>query len=194
VSQVKEEKKKTYEEPIALQRKRLKATEIDSEQVEFKILDSEDIDDILSVLRRTAFEIGEKEKREVQEIIDYGLSYGAYVDRLLVGLTLIWPLCFNEQTKAIFKCSEKNALYMEDITILIAYEGKGIREKLLELSEQLGSSKGYKYLVSVCGENPKEDDIKMVIEQRGTKIERALLNAGYKFFKGEYGLTAYKRL
>ncbi|MEM4295429.1 MAG: hypothetical protein QXS91_01325 [Candidatus Anstonellales archaeon] len=187
-------KEKKIEEPIALERRRIKSFAVDSEQTEFKLLEKEDIDDVVSVLRRTAFEIGEKEIKELEEIIRYKTSYGAYVDRLLVGLSLSWPLCFNELTKSLYSCNEANTLYLQDIAILIAFEGHGIREKLIELTEQRAKEKKLNYVVCVCGENPKEDELNYVIEKRGTKLERALYNANYKFFKGHYGLTAYKRL
>ena len=190
-----EEKKKIIiREPVALERKRIRTLMADSEETEFKLLDFEDIDDIASVLRKVAFEIGEKEKKQIKEILADKCSYGAYVDRLLVGLSLSWKICFNESTKSIYKCPEKNSIIIEEIAILVAYEGKGIREKLIELTEKAAYEKSLMYVVCVCGENPKEDNVIDVIKSRGTKLEKTLLQSGYSFFKGKYGLTAFKKL
>lgn len=189
-----EDRKLKVREPVALERKRIKKITIDSEETEFKLLDVEDVDDIVSVLRKVAFEIGDKEKKQILEILEDKCSYGAYVDRLLVGLSLAWKICFNESTKNIYKCPDKNAIIIEDIAILVAYEGRGIREKLIELTEQLSKHKKLSYVVSICGENPKEENIIEVIKNRGTKLEKALLQSNYSFFKGKYGLTAFKKI
>lgn len=188
----KEEKK--HEEPLALERRRIVGYAIDSEQVELKKLEPEDLEDVLSVMRKSAFEIGNAEKKEIEGIIKQGFSYGAYVDRMLVAVALAWPICFEESSKMIESCSQPNTLYVEDLAILIAYEGKGIREKLVDELEREAKQSGLSYVLAIVGENPKEEDIPSVIEERGTKSERLYLRKGYKFFKGGYGLTAYRKV
>ena len=188
------QKEKQKQEPIALERRRILGYSFDTEQVEIKKLDEEDVEDVVSVMRKSAFEIGSAEKREIEGIIRQGFSYGAYVDRMLVGVALAWPLCFDEVEKVISNCQNPNAIYIEDLAVLIAYEGKGIREMLVSEIEKRASEEGLAFAVSIVGENPKEEDIISVIEERGTKAERFYLSKGYRFFKSGYGLAAYKPL
>ncbi|RME78865.1 MAG: GNAT family N-acetyltransferase [Methanobacteriota archaeon] len=187
------EAKKT-KEPVALERRRLIGYSIDSEQAELKKLEISDLDDVVSVMRKSAFEIGSAEKREIESVIKQGFSYGAYVDRMLVGVALAWPICFDDGRKQLSVCEQPNTIYIEDLAVLNAYEGMGIREKLVNVIEEEGSSRGLSFIVSIVGENPKEDDIISVVENRGTKAERMFLSKNYKFFKSGYGLAAYKRV
>ncbi len=181
-------------EPVALERKRIVGYDIDTEEIELKLLDDDDLDEIIKVFKKVAVPIGRDEVKEIKNILADNMSYGAYVDRILVGLFLAWPFCFDQVHKGMATCDDPNALYLEDMAVLSAYEAKGVRDALLKQAEKVAKENSFPYIVTVVGENPAEEDILKVIEDRGTRHERHLLSRGYKFFKSEYGLAAYKNL
>ncbi len=185
--------KKISEKPKALERKKFKAVEVDSEEAQLKKLSVEDLDDVIVVMRKAMFEIGRNEVKEIKEILGMDMSYGAYVEGFLVGVGLAWPVHFDEAYKA-FTDEEANAIFLSEVALLLSYEGKGIREKLIKIREKEGVSRGFEYAVAIVGENPKEDDIVEVIKQRGTREERAFLSLNYKFAKSGNGLLAFKPL
>lgn len=178
----------------AAKKKRVYELAVDEEEAEIKKLDIEDFDDVISIMRKAMFEIGKAEARQVEEILKQGASYGAYVDRMMVAVGLAWPIAFNRATKTIGK-GVANALYLEDVALLLAYEGKGIRQKLVRAREDEARGMGLKYAVAIASEEvPKEENVIDVIKERGTKIERVYLERGYSFFKSKIGLIAFKEV
>src|SRR4030095_2863817 len=105
---------------------------LDTEEVEVKRLDSEDVEDCVKVMRKCAFDVTEV---EVGNIISYDKSFGATVNRMLVGGGLSWPAKLDLDTKTI-RSGEPNALYLEDPAVLLAYEGRGVRRILLNEREK----------------------------------------------------------
>ena len=187
-------KEKEEEKAEQKVKKRFKGDiEIDSEEIQLKKLEVSDLQNVIAIMRRAMFEISKSEIKEIEEIISYGMSYAAYVEGIMVSVGLAWPVHFSPEYKT-FLNEEPNAIFLHSIALLVAYEGKGIREKLIDIREKEGIKNGYVYAVSLVGENPKDEDIVKMIEDRGTKEERAFLKMGYAFIKSENGLIAYKTL
>ena len=187
-------KEEAIRAPPAMKKKRKYELAVDEEESEIKKLGIEDFEEVISIMRKAMFEIGRAEAKQIEEILKQGASYGAYVDRMLVAVGLAWPIAFNRATKTIGK-GMANALYLEDVALLLAYEGKGIREKLVKVREDEARAMGLKYVVAIASEEvPKEENVIEVIKERGTKIERIYLDRGYSFFKSKIGLIAFKEV
>mgnify|MGYP005838715271 CR=1 FL=1 len=185
---------KQVKAPPAAKKKRAYELAVDTEEAEIKRLDIEDFDEVISIMRKAMFEIGKSEARQIEEILKQGASYGAYVDRMLVAVGLAWPIAFNRTSKTIGE-GMANALYLEDVAILLAYEGKGIRQKLVRAREDEAKGTGLKYAVAIASEEvPKEENVIEAIKERGTKIEKVYLERGYSFFKSKIGLIAFKEV
>ena len=190
----KQEYKVKHTEPAVIERKKFLGHGIDTEEIELKILTEEDIEDIVEVFKKVMVTIGNEELRGIREVLKEQLSFGAYVDRMLVGFILGWKICFDKDSKSIATCDNPNTLYMEDIAVLNEYEAKGVRKALLLEMEKVSKEKGIPFLLTIVGDNPKEEDIIKKIEEGGTKHTKLLLEKGYKFFKSEHGLVAYKKI
>jgi len=172
-----ETKKKKFHSPI------------DVEEVEIKKLDVDDVEEATRVMRKCMFTVDEN---EIKGIVEKNLSYGAFVDRILVGVALSWGVRFNPETRE-FEEGEENALFLEDDAILLAYEGRGIRELLIEKREEEGKEDGFAYAVAITSQfNPDEENVGKVMEQRGNKTEKVLMRRGYEFVKTRNGVVAYK--
>lgn len=185
--------KKISKKPEALERRKFKPIEVDSEEAQLKKLTIEDLEDVISIMRKAMFKIGKIEIKEIKEVLDINMSYGAYVEGFLVGVGLAWPIYFDEVNKVLGD-NKPNAIFLSDVALLLSYEGKGIREKLINIREKEGKIRELKYAVTLFDENPKEDNISRVIKERGTREEKAFLNLGYKFVKSKNGLLAFKLL
>ena len=178
-----EEKKKIEEKPPALKRKEIVGYAIDSEKVEIKRLEMEDLEDVILILRKAQFQIGEKEKKTIEDILKEGISYGAYVDRMLVAVALAWKVGFDGESLI----EGSNAVYIEEIALLTAYEGKGIREKLIEAIEK----ESEEYIVGYAGESV--EDIDRYLESPN-RLAKAYAKLGYKFRNMGEMLVAVKRV
>ncbi len=162
---------------------------IDVEEVEIKKLEESDVEEATRVMQKCMFTVSEE---EISGIVKKKLSYGAFVDRILVGVALSWGVRFNPETRE-FEEGEENALFLEDDAILLSYEGRGIRELLIEKREEEGGEIGFSYAVAITSQfNPDEEHVGKVIEQRGNKTEKVLQRRGYKFVKTRNGVVAYK--
>jgi GNAT superfamily N-acetyltransferase len=164
---------------------------VDMEEVEIKKLNSSDAEEAARVMRKCIFTVTDE---EVLDIIRRGMSYGAFVDRILVGVGLAWGVSFNPETRE-FEEAKENALFLEDDAILLAYEGRGIRELLIEKREEEGKAQGFTCAVAITSQfNPEDANVGEVVRQRGNKTEKALLKRGYRFAKTQNGVIAYKEL
>ena len=183
----KSELMETEAEPKQVKKKKFRSP-IDVEEVEIKKLEESDVEEATRVMQKCMFSVTEE---ELSKIVEKGLSYGAFVDRILVGVALSWGVRFNPETNE-FEDGEENALFLEDDAILLSYEGKGIRELLIEKREEEGEETGFKYAVAITSQfNPEEEHVGKVIEQRGNKTEKVLQRRGYKFLKTRNGVVAY---
>jgi hypothetical protein len=163
---------------------------LDEEQVEMKRLDGEDVEDCVKVMRKCAFDVTES---EVGNIIQYGRSFGATVNRMIVGVGLAWPARLDVDEKKI-TTGEPNALYLEDPAVLLAYEGRGVRRILLKEREKEVVNAGMKYAIAYLYEDLPGGDVAGYITEAGSALEKLYLSEEYGFFRTEKGILAFKKL
>lgn len=163
---------------------------LDEEEVEVKRLGSDDIEDCVKVMRKCAFDVTEV---EVGNIIAYGKSFGATVNRMLVGVGLAWPAKLDLESKRITS-GEPNALYMEDPAVLLAYEGRGVRRILLSEREKETIDSKLKYSIGYLYEDIPSGDIASYITEAGSTLEKLYLSENYEFFRTEKGILAFKKV
>jgi GNAT superfamily N-acetyltransferase len=163
---------------------------LDEEKVEVKKLTNEDVEDVVKVMRKCAFDVTDA---EVGNIIKYGKSFGATVNRMIVGVGLAWPAHLEMDDKRITS-GEPNSLYLEDPAVLLAYEGRGVRRILLEEREKEASSSGLGFTIGYLYEDIPKEDIAHYITEAGSSLERLYLSEGYEFFRTEKGILAFKRI
>lgn len=163
---------------------------LDQDQTEIKCLNNEDIEDAVKVMRKCAFDVTEK---EVLHIVNYGFSFGCYVNRMIIGVGLAWPTQY-EPKQHILRAGEANALYLEDPAVLLSYEGRGIRRILVRTRESHARAKGLKYSIAYVSEDNPKGSVDDYIKEAASQIEKLYLSEGYKFFKSERGLLATKVL
>jgi len=180
-----EEKKKESESP-----KMRFINLLDEEEVEMKRLGEEDLEDCVKVMRKCAFDVTEV---EVGNIIAYGKSFGATVNRMLVGVGLAWPAKLDIDERRITS-GEPNALYMEDPAVLLAYEGRGVRRILLKEREKEVMTSGLRYSIGYLYEDIPSGDIASYITEAGSALEKLYLSEDYNFFRTERGILAFKKL
>lgn len=173
------------------QKKKKFHSQIDMEEVEVKLLGREDLEEAGKVMRKCLFSVSDE---EIRKILDKGMSYGAFVDRMLVAVALSWGVLFNPEIRD-FENGAENAIFLEDDAILLSYEGKGIRELLIAKREDAGRVRAFPYAVAITSQsNPHDENVGDAVKQRGNKTEKALMKKGYKFFKTRNGVIAYRNL
>ncbi|MCX6773599.1 MAG: GNAT family N-acetyltransferase [Candidatus Micrarchaeota archaeon] len=190
------EMEKKMEAPSALKRKELlEDMKIlsSNEIVEIKRLDEEDLEEVVKLMRKALFEIGKKEMKEIKDILKQGHSYGAYVDRFIIGVGLGFPIYFDRSEKFFSSEEAPNALYMEDAAVLIDYQGKGVIEMLVEEREKEARVNGLEYVVGISGDNIN-GDIRAEIEKGGTLMQKKYLQLNYRFANTESGFVVFKKV
>ncbi len=180
-----EEKKETE----AVKPKKLELLS-DFENVEIKKLMLADLDEVFVIMRKTLWE---STKEQVADVLKAGMSYGAYVERMLVGAGLAWPAYYDEKRERIAK-GESNAVYLEDVALLLAYEGRGIRKILVEEREKEGKTNGLSYAVSYINPDWPAGTLEDLIKERGNRMEKTYFMRGYEFKRGKDGVLAVKKL
>lgn len=163
---------------------------LDEEEVEVKKLGKEDIEVCVKVMRRCAFDVTES---EVGNILAYGKSFGATVNRMLIGVGLGWPAKLDLEKKVITS-GDPNSLYMEDPAVLLAYEGRGIRRILLKEREKETIRSDLKYSIGYLYEDIPKGSIESYIREAGSQLEKLYLSESYEFFRTEKGILAFKKL
>lgn len=176
-------------EPEAIKLKKLDLLST-SENAEIKKLDSEDIDEVLLIMHKTLWDVT---REQVSGTIQSGMSFGAYVERMLVGAGLAWPTAYDEEKEKITG-GEPNAIYLEDVALLLSFEGRGIRKMLVEEREKAGRALGFAFSVAFISSDWPVGGIEDMIKERGNKMERIYLESGYKFVRAENGILAVKKL
>ncbi len=176
-------------EPDAMKLRKLALLD-DVERAEIKKLTSEDVDQVHIIMRKTLWE---STREQVADVIKNGMSFGAYVQRMLVGAGLAWPAHYGEKQAALTQ-GEPNALYMEDVALLLAYEGKGIREMLIMEREKLAKERNFQYVVAYISPEWPAGELPLMIKERGNRIEKSYLANGYGFVRSKDGVIAVKRL
>jgi hypothetical protein len=163
---------------------------LDEENVEVKKLDSEDIEDCVKVMRKCAFDVTDA---EVGNIIAYGKSFGATVNRMIVGVGLAWPAHLEMDDKRITS-GDPNSLYLEDPAVLLSYEGRGVRRILLGEREKEAVASGLRFTIGYLYEDIPKEDITHYITEAGSSLERLYLSEGYEFYRTDKGILAFKKL
>jgi hypothetical protein len=170
------EKQQTkFKEPEALKLRKLNLLS-DIESVEIKLLEGEHSKEVHKIMQRNLWEATHG---EIASIISEKSSCGAFVERMLVGAGLGWPARYNEKNNGVSGDGAHNALFLEDISLLLAYEGKGIRNLITQERENYARSRGFAYTVGKADVSPA--------------MERTYRELGYSFVQGENPL-AVKRL
>jgi GNAT superfamily N-acetyltransferase len=182
------EKFKKEEKQMQVEKRFVKHTNAD--ELEIKLLDIENLADVVKVMRRCAYDVTEN---EVEVILKYGMSYGAYVDRILVGVSLGWPASFDEDNLVI-TTKEPNSIYNEDPAVLLSYEGRGIRRILLKKKEEAAKSIGFQYSIAYLYEDLPKGEVSQYIREAGSQLEKLYLSEEYKFHKTKKGVLAIKKL
>ncbi len=163
---------------------------LDQDELEIKRLNAEDIEEVVKVMRKCAFDVTEK---EVAYILNYNMSFGAYVNRMLIGVGLGWPAHFSLKQKKIVG-GEPNAMYLEDAAVLLIYEGRGIRRILLKERETEGKNKNFDYTVAYLSEDLPKMGVEEYIKETGSQLEKLYLSEGYEFVRTDRGILAIKKL
>jgi hypothetical protein len=163
---------------------------LDEDQVEVKKLNDEDLEDVVKIMRKCAFDVTEV---EVKKIIDYGLSFGCYVNRMLIGVGLGWPARYDPEGRAIVS-GDYNSIYLEDPAVLLMYEGRGIRRILLKQRETAGQGANYRYAIAYLSEDVPKGSVVDYIKEAGSQLEKLYLTEDYEFFRTERGVLAVKRM
>ena len=182
------EKTVQQKEPEAMRLKKMDLLS-DFENMEIKKLDGGDAKEVHKIMLKTLWEATEQ---QAAEVIKSGFSYGAYVERMLVGAGLAWPTNFDGE-KAVMSNAVPNALYLEDAALLLAYEGRGIRKMLIAEREKAARAAGFQYAIALISSD-WEGSIPEMIRERGNKTEKEYLGLGYSFVQGKDGTFAVKRL
>lgn len=187
----KKEEVKKEEKPEVEEKKKAKFVHLlDEDQVEIKCLDSEDVEDAVKIMQRCSFEVTED---EVKKVISYRMSFGCYVNRMLIGVGLGWPTSYDSEKRTIISDSN-NALYLEEPAVLLMYEGRGIRRILLSARERSAISSNFRYTIAYLSEDIPKGNVVDYIKEGGTQLEKLYLSEDYEFFKTERGVLAVKRV
>lgn len=163
---------------------------LDEDEVEVKKLTSEDTEDCVKVMRKCAFDVTDV---EVNNIIGYGKSFGATVNRMIVGVGLAWPAHLDFESRRITS-GDPNALYLEDPAVLLAYEGRGVRRILLAEREKEALASGLGHCIGYLYEDIPKEEIAHYILEAGSALERLYLSEGYEFYRTEKGILAFKKV
>lgn len=161
---------------------------LDEDQTEIKRLNVDDVEETVKVMRKCAFDVTEA---EVSTILKYNVSFGCYVNRMLIGVGLAWPAHLDMKERKI-KNGEANALYMEDPAVLLAYEGRGIRKILVQTRENEAKSSSFKYTIAYLSEDLPKEDIGDYIKESGSQLEKLYLAEGYVFYRTDRGIMTVK--
>jgi len=163
---------------------------LDEENVEVQRIDADDVGDCVKVMRKCAFDVTEV---EVGNIVKYGKSYAAAVNRMIVGVGLAWPARLDVENKRITS-GDTNALYLEDPAVLLAYEGRGVRRILLKEREKEAAASGLKFVIGYLYEDIPKGSISDYIMEAGSGLEKLYLSENYEFYRTEKGILAFKKV
>jgi len=163
---------------------------LDEEEVEVKKLTKDDIEECVKVMRKCAFDVTEA---EVGNIVVYGTSFAATVNRMIVGVGLSWPASYSIEDKSI-RSGDPNALYLEDPAVLLAYEGRGIRRILVKEREKEIERRSLTHAIAYLYEDIPKGSIGDYILEAGSQLEKLYLSEGYEFHRTEKGILAVKRI
>ena len=184
-------KEKLFEkkEPEAMKLKKLDLLSM-AEHVEIKRLAHEDSEDVHLIMHKTMWEA---EKKEIDNIVKENLSYGAYVERMVVAAGLAWAAHYDENGEKLSR-GDPNSIYQEDVAILLSYEGRGIRKMLVQEREKAGKAAKFAYSIGYISSDWPVGSLEDMIRERGNKMEKIYLEEGYRFVRAKGGILAVKKL
>ena len=162
----------------------------DEDQLEVKLLTSEDVEDCVKIMKKCSFDVTAE---ELVKIINYGMSVGCYVDRMLIGVGLGWPASYDSERKMLMG-DAPNALYLEDPAVLLMYEGRGIRQILVRERQNAAAERKFRYALAYLSEDMPHSSIEDYIKETGSQLEKVYLAEGYEFIPTQKGVLALKRL
>lgn len=187
-----DQKEASKEEQKAQKKKEIKFARLfDEDQVEIKLLDAEDVDDALAVMKKCAFEVT---RDEVFKVISYGTSFGCYDNRMLVAVGLSWPASYDPEKKALTARGEQNALYLEEPAVLLMYEGYGLRRVLVKAREGLARERGFSHIIAYLDADTPKKSIEEYIKESGSQLEKIYLEHGFSFVSTPQGVLAFKKV
>ncbi|MFH1785707.1 MAG: hypothetical protein ABH842_04730 [Candidatus Micrarchaeota archaeon] len=160
------------------------------DEIEVKRLTMDDVEESVKIMRKCAFDVTEA---EVGNILQYGKSFGATVNRMIIGVGLSWPAYLDVKEMKITN-NQPNALYLEDPAVLLAYEGRGVRRILLIEREKEASASGHEYVMGYLYEDIPKGNIADYITETGSQLEKLYLSENYQFSRTEKGIMAFKKL
>ena len=161
---------------------------MDDEQIEITKITESEVEDAHNLLLKGGFEVTES---EIRNIIKDGLSFGAYVSRILIAVGLGWRAAFDTK-KVLIVDGEPNSVYLEDIVVSLAYEGRGVRKILIESREKEARIQQLLYSISYVSGDLPEGDIAGYIKEKGNKLARLYLLENYEFHDTKNGILAVK--
>jgi len=164
---------------------------LDEDQVEVKRLTHEDIGETVKVMRKCAFDVTDT---EVDSIVAYKMSFGCFVNRMLIGVGLAWPAVYDAESRSVRGGERTNAVYMEDPAVLLGYEGRGIRRILLKQREDDAKATGKAYSIAYLYEDLPRGSIVDYIKEAGSQLGKLYLSEEYEFFRTDKGVLAVKKL
>ncbi len=168
----KEKKKKQTSKKEKKKKKKVIVKPPSAYNVEIRPVTLDDLKDVIKIFEDAKFDIT---KGEVEHILKFGMSFGAFVNRQLVAVGLAWPAVFDPETTTLTVSDEPNALYLEDVAVLKKFEGRRIRSMLIIARETEAIKKGLDYVITQESKDPKLKDL----------LESAYVN--YLKFESENG-------
>jgi len=146
MSKEKKQKKKVKVQPLV-------PTEYN---VEIRLLTLSDLKDSMKVFENAKFDIT---KGEVEHILQFDMSYGAFVNRKLMAVGLAWPANFDPKEVTVTISETPNAMYLEDVAIFKKSEGRRIRSMLITSRENESIKRGLDYVVTQESKDPMLKDL-----------------------------------
>lgn len=189
----KKEVKEIFQEKEKLKEKEFKKIKIepkfeDLEEVEIGKLTEEDFDEVFRLLTRVGWEV---DKKDLLKILKYRMSFGAFVERMLIAVALAWPVHFDENS-LVLKEGNENSLYLEEVAILLKYEGSGIRKRLI-LARENEAKKNFAFTLSILEKISTQSSTLSIREERFCSAE-IFKELNYTLIPLNDKIIAFKRL
>lgn len=157
----KEEKQKKEEKHTKKKKSKKKKVKIQpiaqaEYNVEIRSLTLNDLKDAMKVFKDAEFDIT---KGEVEHILQFNMSQGAFVNRGLIAVGLAWPANFDPNDVNLTISDTPNAMYLEDVAVFKKFEGRRIRSMLITSRENESIKRGLDYVVTQESNDPMLKDL-----------------------------------
>jgi len=151
----KDSKKMSKKKEKKKKKKKIEQIPAPNYNVEIRLINLDDLKDVLKVFKNAKFDIT---KGEVEHVLQFEMSYGAFVNRKLVAVGLAWPSNFDPINVKVIVSDTPNAMYLEDVAILKKFEGRRIRSMLITARENEAIKRGLDYVITLEPKDPKLKD------------------------------------